>query len=93
ERELEKVNTFYLQKEAELKLRLKTLADRKKSLQARGLSASKLSTVFVTLDEGFRLFNSDLDKLQQFIEINQTAFSKILKKVGSIARLTLALDR
>ncbi|KAK6007856.1 hypothetical protein QM012_004670 [Aureobasidium pullulans] len=80
ERELEKVNTFYLQKEAELKLRLKTLADRKKSLQARGLSASKLSTVFVTLDEGFRLFNSDLDKLQQFIEINQTAFSKILKK-------------
>ncbi|KAG9865123.1 ankyrin repeat protein nuc-2, partial [Aureobasidium melanogenum] len=80
ERELEKVNTFYLQKEAELKLRLKTLAGRKKSLQARGLSASKLSTVFVTLDEGFRLFNSDLDKLQQFIEINQTAFSKILKK-------------
>jgi len=80
ERELEKVNIFYLQKEAELKLRLKTLADRKKSLQARGLSASKLSTVFVTLDEGFRLFNSDLDKLQQFIEINQTAFSKILKK-------------
>jgi len=27
-----------------------------------------------------RLFNSDLDKLQQFVEINQTAFSKILKK-------------
>jgi hypothetical protein len=49
---------------SQLKLRLKTLADRKKSLQARGLSASKLSTVFVTLDEGFRLFNSDLDKLQ-----------------------------
>ena len=26
------------------------------------------------------MFNSDLDKLQQFVEINQTAFSKILKK-------------
>jgi len=92
ERELEKVNIFYLQKEAELKLRLKTLADRKKSLQARGLSASKLSTVFVTLDEGFRLFNSDLDKLQQFIEINQTAFSKILKKVWFRCSKTLDLS-
>jgi CDK inhibitor PHO81 len=35
----------------------------------------------VTLDEGFRLFSNDLDKLQQFVEVNQTAFSKILKKV------------
>ncbi|PNS13983.1 Glycerophosphodiester phosphodiesterase GDE1 [Sphaceloma murrayae] len=80
ERELEKVNTFYLQKEAELKLRLRTLSDRKRSLQQRGPSASKLSSVYRTLDEGFRLFNSDLDKLQQFVEVNQTAFSKILKK-------------
>jgi CDK inhibitor PHO81 len=80
ERELEKVNTFYLQKEAEvnvpsigvklevdtsqLRLRLRTLLDRKRSLQSRGPSASKLSSVYVTLDEGFRLFNSDLDKLQ-----------------------------
>ncbi|PSK34424.1 Glycerophosphodiester phosphodiesterase GDE1 [Elsinoe australis] len=80
ERELEKVNTFYLQKEAELKLRLRTLSDRKRTLQQRGPSASKLSSVYRTLDEGFRLFNSDLDKLQQFVEVNQTAFSKILKK-------------
>ena len=35
----------------------------------------------MTLDEGFRLFSNDLDKLQQFVEVNQTAFSKILKKV------------
>ncbi|KAF2223346.1 ankyrin repeat protein nuc-2 [Elsinoe ampelina] len=80
ERELEKVNTFYLQKEAELKLRLRTLLDRKRALQQRAPSASKLSSVYRTLDEGFRLFNSDLDKLQQFVEVNQTAFSKILKK-------------
>ncbi|KKY38097.1 putative ankyrin repeat protein nuc-2 [Diaporthe ampelina] len=46
ERELEKVNAFYLQKEAELKIRLKTLLDKKK----------------------------------QFVDINGTAFSKILKK-------------
>ncbi|KJX96557.1 hypothetical protein TI39_contig614g00007 [Zymoseptoria brevis] len=80
ERELEKVNIFYLQKEAELKLRLRTLLDKKKGLQSRGTTASKLSSSYVTLDEGFRLFSNDLDKLQQFVEVNQTAFSKILKK-------------
>ena len=63
-----------------LKLRLRTLLDRKKALQARAPSTNKKSSIYVTLDEGFRLFNSDLDKLQQFVEINQTAFSKILKK-------------
>ncbi|KAL1586745.1 hypothetical protein WHR41_04513 [Cladosporium halotolerans] len=80
ERELEKVNTFYLQKEAELKLRLRTLLDKRRSLQHRATPASKLSSSYVTLDEGFRLFSNDLDKLQQFVEVNQTAFSKILKK-------------
>lgn len=81
ERELEKVNTFYLQKEAELKLRLRTLLDKKAGVQSRATPASKLSSSYVTLDEGFRLFSNDLDKLQQFVEVNQTAFSKILKKV------------
>ncbi|KAL1304745.1 hypothetical protein AAFC00_003686 [Neodothiora populina] len=80
ERELEKVNIFYLQKEAELELRLRTLLNRKRLLQSRSSSASKVSSIYITLDEGFRLFNNDLDKLQQFVEINQTAFSKILKK-------------
>jgi len=104
DREIEKVNTFYLQKEAEvserprhvritlrctgtdirkLKLRLRTLLDKKRSLQSRPTHASKLSSSYVTLDEGFRLFSNDLDKLQQFVEVNQTAFSKILKKVRS----------
>ncbi|KAK1077904.1 phosphate system positive regulatory protein pho81 [Friedmanniomyces endolithicus] len=80
ERELEKVNTFYLQKEAELKLRLRTLLDKKRALEFRATPASKLSSSYVTLDEGFRMFGNDLDKLQQFVEVNQTAFSKILKK-------------
>ncbi|KAK5127518.1 hypothetical protein LTR85_006857 [Meristemomyces frigidus] len=80
DREIEKVNTFYLQKEAELKLRLSTLQDKKRTLQSRATPASKLSSSYVTLDEGFRLFSNDLDKLQQFVEVNQTAFSKILKK-------------
>ncbi|KAK5171447.1 phosphate system positive regulatory protein pho81 [Saxophila tyrrhenica] len=81
ERELEKVNTFYLQKEAELKLRLKTLLDKQRDLKSRSRPASKLSSNYVTLDEGFQLFSNDLDKLQQFVQVNQTAFSKILKKL------------
>ncbi|KAK5134273.1 hypothetical protein LTR08_006817 [Meristemomyces frigidus] len=80
DREIERVNTFYLQKEAELKLRLRTLSDKKVALQSRTTLASKLSSSYLTLDEGYRLFSNDLDKLQQFVEVNQTAFSKILKK-------------
>jgi SPX domain protein involved in polyphosphate accumulation len=57
------------------------LLDKKHSLQSRATPASKLSSAYVTLEEGFRLFSNDLDKLQQFVEVNQTAFSKILKKV------------
>ncbi|CAJ2511461.1 Uu.00g070860.m01.CDS01 [Anthostomella pinea] len=79
ERELEKVNAFYLQKEAELKIRLKTLLDKKKVLQSRQ-GVSRRSAKFTTLEEGFQQFANDLNKLQQFIEINGTAFSKILKK-------------
>ncbi|KAK4228481.1 hypothetical protein QBC38DRAFT_508935 [Podospora fimiseda] len=79
ERELEKVNAFYLQKEAELKIRLKTLLDKKKVLQSRH-GVSRRSAKFTTLQEGFQQFANDLNKLQQFVEINGTAFSKILKK-------------
>ncbi|KAI0124539.1 SPX domain-containing protein [Hypoxylon sp. NC0597] len=79
ERELEKVNAFYLQKEAELKIRLKTLLDKKRVLQSRQ-GVSRRSAKFTTLEEGFQQFANDLNKLQQFVEINGTAFSKILKK-------------
>ncbi|KAM7208679.1 ankyrin repeat protein nuc-2 [Naviculisporaceae sp. PSN 640] len=80
ERELDKVNAFYLQKEAELKIRLKTLLDKKKVLRSRNNGVSRRSAKFTTLQEGFQQFANDLNKLQQFVEINGTAFSKILKK-------------
>lgn len=68
-------------------------------MQARSVTASKISASFITLEEGFQQFGNDLNKLQvsistygryshrtdsykQFIELNATAFSKILKKVG-----------
>jgi len=64
-----------------LKLRLKTLTDKKKIMQSRSQTTSKISATYVTLQEGFQQFENDLNKLQQFVEINATAFSKILKKV------------
>ncbi|KAJ1026771.1 hypothetical protein NDA16_002068 [Ustilago loliicola] len=82
ERELEKINNFYLQKEAELKSRLQTLIDKKRII-FESRNSSKLSNEspsYVALYEGFRYFEKDLSKLQQFIEINATGFRKILKK-------------
>ncbi|KAL8812627.1 MAG: hypothetical protein Q9200_000886 [Gallowayella weberi] len=64
ERELEKVNAFYLQKEAELRLRLKTLLDKKRMMEARNTAALKISAGFITLEEGFQQFGTDLSKLQ-----------------------------
>lgn len=65
----------------QLKLRLKALSDKKSIIQSRGGAASKISSNYITLREGFQQFERDLRKLQQFVEINATAFSKILKKV------------
>lgn len=61
-------------------MRLKTLLDKKKVLQSRGQGIQRRSVKFTTLEEGFQQFAGDLNKLQQFVEINGTAFSKILKK-------------
>jgi CDK inhibitor PHO81 len=76
------INAFYLQKEAELKVRLRTLIDKRKLIMSRRGSGklSKESPAFYALYEGFRYFEKDLSKLQQFIEINATGFRKILKK-------------
>jgi CDK inhibitor PHO81 len=54
--------------------------DKKKVLRSRGNAISTRSAKFTTLQEGFQQFANDLNKLQQFVEINGTAFSKILKK-------------
>ncbi|KAJ5373555.1 Glycerophosphoryl diester phosphodiesterase, partial [Penicillium concentricum] len=80
EREIEKVNTFYLQKESEFSLRLRTLVDKKRVTQSRAVSNSKAPSNFAAMFEGFQQFDGDLNKLQQFVEINETAMSKILKK-------------
>ncbi|EWC45743.1 hypothetical protein DRE_05080 [Drechslerella stenobrocha 248] len=80
DREIEKVNAFYLQKQDELTVRLRTLIEKKDAMQSRTDAAAKSSAVLITLQEGFHQFGVDLNKLQQFVELNATGFSKILKK-------------
>lgn len=64
ERELDKVNTFYLQKEAELRNRLNTLIDKRKLLLASNRPGFRSSANFIVLQEGFQQFERDLNKLQ-----------------------------
>ena len=45
-------------------LRLRTLLDKKRVIQSRAVTTSKVSSSFVTLLEGFQQFDSDLNKLQ-----------------------------
>ncbi|KAJ1816611.1 phosphate system positive regulatory protein pho81, partial [Coemansia sp. RSA 2598] len=78
DRELEKVNSFYLQKEADLKVRLKSLIEKQRTLRSRG-PRNRTATIRA-LREAFLNSRRDLDKLQNFVEINGTGFRKILKK-------------
>ncbi|KAF9452150.1 cyclin-dependent protein kinase inhibitor [Macrolepiota fuliginosa MF-IS2] len=83
ERELEKINGFYLQKEAELRLRLETLLSKRRAAAARGfpdVSDTAVHSEWSAVEEGFRLLERDLGKLQSFVEINAIGFRKILKK-------------
>ena len=81
ERELEKVNMFYLQKEAELQVRLRVLVEKEKLLRLRSsVAGMRKLAAFTSLQEGFQTFERDLYKLQQFVELNATGFSKALKK-------------
>ncbi|KAJ3271470.1 hypothetical protein HDV01_006600 [Terramyces sp. JEL0728] len=72
ERELEKVNNFYLQKEVEFKLRLETLNKKKQKAKERNSLEN--------IKEAFLQFQLDLAKLQKFVQLNATGFRKILKK-------------
>jgi CDK inhibitor PHO81 len=81
----------------QLRLRLSTLLDKKRVMQQHPQSVSKTSSRYVALEEGLKQFSMDLNKLEvigarltrivkanltkQFVEVNETAFSKILKKV------------
>lgn len=70
----------------QLQVRIKTLLDKKRVLQSRGQTISRRSAKFTTLEEGFQQFANDLNKLQVFVEVNGTAFSKILKKWDKVSK-------
>jgi CDK inhibitor PHO81 len=80
ERELEKVNSFYLEKESDLKIRLDILVKKKQEAISKNRLGSRESIAYINLYDGFKRFARDLDRLEQFIELNQTGFSKVLKK-------------
>ncbi|GAA5894068.1 hypothetical protein JCM8208_002339 [Rhodotorula glutinis] len=93
ERELEKINDFYYQRESALKVRLRTLIDKRKLLTAslsepngKVKALSRDSSSFGALYEGFRNFERDLGRLQTYIELNATAFRKICKKWDKACR-------
>jgi CDK inhibitor PHO81 len=68
------INAFYLQKEAELQLRLETLLSKRRAAVTRSLPDNALSegsgedaptnVEWSAVEEGFRLLERDLNKLQ-----------------------------
>lgn len=58
------INSFYLQKENELKVRLRTLIDKKKVLQSDTRRLKHASTLFKAIQEAFVQFEQELTKIQ-----------------------------
>lgn len=91
ERELDKVNSFYLEKQANLAVNLDLLRMKKNELLANSaFSASesldyslvkfKNSILYLNLYHSFKKLHQDLLRLQQFIELNEAGFLKVVKK-------------
>lgn len=91
ERELDKVNSFYLEKQANLAINLDLLIMKKEELLASSAvialdttDASSLnfknSILYLNLYQSFKKIHQDLLRLQQFIELNEAGFLKVVKK-------------
>ncbi|QLG73030.1 hypothetical protein HG535_0E01140 [Zygotorulaspora mrakii] len=80
ERELEKVNSYYVEKEADLKFVFDILKTKYKTYKDRGQLASKVSVSYKNIHAGFKKYQKDLANLEQYIELNRSGFSKVLKK-------------
>lgn len=95
ERELEKVNSFYLEKQANLAVTLdlllvtknelfsnvKTIIDLNKATDSDFLNSTfKNSITFLNLYQNFKKIHQDLLRLQQFILLNESGFLKVVKK-------------
>ena len=80
ERELEKVNAFYLEKEADLKVQFNILQIKYNNYKRAGRLNSRMGISFKTIYGGFIKFQKDLSNFEQYVELNKTGFSKVLKK-------------
>ncbi|KAG0671947.1 phosphate system positive regulatory protein pho81 [Maudiozyma exigua] len=80
ERELEKVNSFYLEKEADLKVQFNILQIKYNNYKRAGRLNSRMGISFKTIYGGFIKFQKDLSNFEQYVELNKTGFSKVLKK-------------
>lgn len=80
ERELEKVNSHFLEKESDLKTIYDILQSKFVSYRDRGQLSSKKSVSYGNIHSGLKKFQRDLGNLEQYIELNRTGFAKVLKK-------------
>lgn len=92
ERELEKVNSFYLEKQANLEVNLELLLNKNRELLTKynehlgkrndqnTSSNFRNSISYLNLYQNFKKIHQDLIRLQQFIELNETGFLKVVKK-------------
>lgn len=95
ERELEKVNSFYLEKQANLAVNLdlllvqrdelfsnvKRITAEDKSIDSNRLNSNfRNSITYLNLYQNFKKIHQDLLRLQQFILLNETGFLKVVKK-------------
>lgn len=80
ERELEKVNSFYLQKESDLKIKFNILNSKYHYYTNNGKLHSRNSLAFKSIYGRFIKFQKDLISFEQYVELNKTGFSKALKK-------------
>lgn len=80
ERELEKVNSYYLEKESDLKIIFDILQTKFNSYKDRGQLSSKKSVAYGNILSGFKKYQRDLGNLEQYIDLNRTGFAKVLKK-------------
>ena len=77
------INAFYLQKEAEVTLRMETLLSKRRAAAMRGIPDRVRDTTqnhveWSAVEEGFRLLERDLEKLQVRVGISSSNLSSYM---------------
>ncbi|CAG62034.1 PHO81 [Nakaseomyces glabratus] len=80
ERELEKVNLYYVDKESELKVKLDVIVSKMNDYRSSGRLNSKQAVVYKNISAVIKKFLKDVRNLEQYVELNRTGFAKVLKK-------------